>query len=177
MNTWIIDLEPWEVEHAARVGAGRVSENEGKADAASYQGNQHRMLPEPEGNIKTATCELAVAKFVNQYWSGSVWEAGKHEIYRDTHADVGHDIEVKMTRQHNSFSVKRKELGRGLTVWVAKEPENYPDITQVEIVGCMEVDRAWELGEDRGYANTRYTSFDHLHTALDFYMGVQHVGC
>ena len=146
MSTCYQLLEPWEVHAAALVGAGRVSENAGKADAASYQGNEHRMLPEPEGNIKTATCELAVAKFVNQFWSPSVWEAGKHEIYRESHADVGHDIEVKMTRQKNSFSVKKKELDRGLTVWVAKEPENYPDIKRVEIVGYMDVGHGLGIG-------------------------------
>lgn len=154
----IVDLRPWEYEHAANVGIRRYVERWESSNAAHY--DSARMEDERTAQVAAACCELAVARYVNQYWHGHVWKAEDHHRYKWM-ADVGHSIEVRRVRTRNAVAVRRHQLGQNLWLWAAKAIE--PEFRQVEIVGSLPYDKAWDLGAPSGFnEDTRYVSFEYL---------------
>ncbi len=104
-----VTLEPWEYEWAYRVGIGRFTSNWNKTDAAHYQ--QGGKEEDRKASPAAAMCELAVAKFLNQYWSGSCWCKADHNKYSHL-PDVGKNVEVRRIRTRNGPAIRRGDLGR-----------------------------------------------------------------
>jgi hypothetical protein len=129
----IIHLTPWEYERCFAVGSGRFTANWDTPDAAHYD----RSLMEPDRNaqVAAAACELAVAKFTNQYWHASVWHRSDHGKYRGL-ADVGSDIEVRRVRTGNAVKVRKKDAGK--VVWAARVADD--EYRSVEILGFISAD-------------------------------------
>ena len=111
---------------------------------------------EDNRTAQVAACvgELAVAKVTNQYWSGHVWHKSDHKEYKHL-PDVGTDIEVRRVRTSTSGAVRRRQLGQGLTLFIVRPV--MPELRTVEMLGWLNHDEAWELGEPSGYdtENTR----------------------
>ncbi len=155
----IIILESWEYEWASHVGARRYIENWNRQDAQHYR--KSRMEDDRTAQVAACVSELAVAKYTNRYWSGHVWPAQKHMHYRNI-ADVGENIEVKRLRTKTSAPVRKKQLGKGLVLFVAKPMP--PEFREVEIYGFIGYDKAWEIGLPSQYdpENTREISIELL---------------
>lgn len=157
----VIDLEPWEYAHAAQVGAARFAANWGKRDAVHYK--KERMEDDRTAQFAACVAELAVAKHTNRYWGGHVWHATEHRRYRDV-ADVGHNIEVRRVRSRTAgAAVRRHQLGKGLVLWVAYPVG--PEFRQVELLGWLHYDEAWEVGTAAPYdpQGTRVVASGLLH--------------
>lgn len=160
----IVTLEPWEYAHAAHVGAARFAANWGKQDAAHY--DKRRMEDDRTAQFAACVAELAVAKHTNRYWPGHVWHASEHRRYRHV-PDVGTNIEVRRVRSRDAgAAVRRHQLGKGLVLWVAYPVG--PEFREVELLGWLPYDEAWELGTPSNYdaANTRVVASGLLHPML-----------
>lgn len=143
----IIELEPWEYEHAYQVGIRRYTENWGKADASYY--NKSSMEEDRNAQAASAICELAVAKYTNQYWHGSVWDGRKHKKYKDM-PDVGLNIEVRRVRTQSGPAVRDKDLNRNLILWGAELVD--AEYRKVRLLGWIEADKGYEIGiQKTGY--------------------------
>lgn len=153
----LITFEPWEYEWASVVGVRRFTANWGKQDAKHYDPN--RMESNRTAQVASALCELAVAKCINQYWSGTFWTAENHD--QEKHRpDVGRNIEVRRVRTKNAVAVRKKQVGLGLILFAAKAIE--PEFKQVEVLGYLDYDKAWELGEESDFFETKYLALDKL---------------
>jgi hypothetical protein len=147
----IIELAPWEFEWASHVGTKRYIANWHKQDAQHY--NKELMEDDRIADIAGCVAELAVAKFANRYWSGHAWEASSHRRNKDI-ADVGINIEVRRLRTRETAAVRKRQVGKGLVLFVAKPI--MPKMRQVEIYGWIGYDKAWQLGVQSDYdADTR----------------------
>jgi len=143
----IIELEPWEYEHAYQVGIRRYTENWGKADASYY--NKSSMEEDRNAQAASAICELAVAKYTNQYWHGSVWDGRKHKKYKDM-PDVGRNIEVRRVRTQSGPAVRDKDLGRNLILWGAELVD--AEYKKVKLLGWIPADEGYKIGiQKTGY--------------------------
>jgi len=153
----LITFEPWEYEWASNVGVRRFTANWEKQDAKHY--DPSRMESNKTAQFAAALCELAVAKHINQYWSGSFWTADNHDQQKHK-ADVGRNIEVRRVRTKNAVAVRKKQVGLGLILFAAKAIE--PEFKEVEILGYLDYDKAWELGEESDFFETKYLALDKL---------------
>jgi hypothetical protein len=143
----IVELEPWEYEHAYMVGMRRYTENWNKVDASYY--NRSSMEEDRNAQPASAICELAVAKYTNQYWHASVWDGRKHKKYKDM-PDVGTNIEVRRVRTQSGPAVREKDLNRGLIIWGAELSDS--EYRTVKLLGWIEAEKGYEIGIDRsGY--------------------------
>lgn len=158
-NRPTIELTPWEYEWASHVGARRFIENWSRGNASHYHAS--RMEDDRTAQVAACVAELAVAKYANRYWSGSVWPASKHSEYKHL-ADVGTNIEVRRLRTRNYAAVRRKQIGKGLILFVAKPV--MPELRTVEIFGYIDYDQAWNLAVPTEYdpENTREISPEFL---------------
>lgn len=144
----MVVLLPWEYVWAAHVGAGRHAANWGKPDAPHY--DHARMEDDRTAQMAGAVAELAVAKWLNRYWSGHVWHASEHGRFRDA-PDVGANVEVRRVRTGKGAAVRRRQVGKGL-VLVAAEPVP-PEFRVVDVWGWIDYDEAWALGEPSSYSD------------------------
>lgn len=155
-----IVLTPWEYEWASHVGARRFIENWGRPNAAHYRDDDRR---EDDRTAQVAACvaELAVAKHLNEFWSGHVWHASEHHRYKEL-ADVGKNIEVRRLRTKEAAAVRKRQVGKGLVLFVAKPIA--PEFREVIIYGGLNYDEAWELATPSNYdpENTRELAPEHL---------------
>jgi hypothetical protein len=105
---------------------------------------------EDDRTAQVAACvaELAVAKYANRFWSGHVWHRSEHGKYRKA-ADVGTNIEVRRLRTKETAAVRKKQLGQGLVLFVAKPI--MPECRQVIIYGYLDYDMAWSLAVPSSY--------------------------
>lgn len=143
----IIQLEPWEYEHAYMVGMRRFTENWGKQDASYYI--KSKMEEDRNAQPASAICELAVAKYTNQYWHASVWDGRKHAKYKNM-PDVGTNIEVRRVRTQSGPAVREKDCNRNLIIWGAELID--PEYKSVKLLGWIEADKGYEIGiEKQGY--------------------------
>lgn len=156
----IVELEPFEYEWASHVGTRRYIENWPKKDAPYYK--KELMEDDRTAQVAAAVCELAVAKITNRYWSGHVWTAKEHDSYKKKTRDVGRNIEVRRVRTGESAAVRKRDLGQGLVLFVAKAV--MPELRQVEVWGYIDYDHAWEIGEPAPYSpeDTRLIHRSHL---------------
>jgi hypothetical protein len=111
-------------------------------------------------SVAACAAELAVAKHINRYWSGHVWDHRDHNQYK-TMPDVGTNIEVRRIRTRDKAAVRKIQVGKGLVLFVAKPI--MPEIRSVEIYGWMKYDEAWEVGIQSDYdADTRLIGTEYL---------------
>lgn len=141
----IIELEPWEYEHAYAVGIRRFTENWGKRDSANYD-DPKKKEEDRNAQAAAAICELAVAKYLNQYWSGHVWRKEDHDKYKNI-PDVGKNIEVRRVRTDKGPAVKQKDLRKGLVIWGARLVDK--EYSKVELLGWIDADEGGKIGELR----------------------------
>jgi hypothetical protein len=142
----LIDLETWEYEYASHIGIRRFTANWNKSDAQYY--DRTKMEDDRTAQVASAIGELAVAKAVNQYWSASIWTAQEHDQYKYI-ADVGNNIEVRRVRTQNGPAVRSKDLNRGLIIFGVRPV--VPEFRQVEILGWIDADLGWQIGEEKSY--------------------------
>lgn len=157
----LIELEKWEYEWASHVGIRRFTENWEKQDATHYK--REYMEDDRTAQVAAAIGELAVARVTNQYWGGHVWAGNRHQENRNR-ADVGNNIEVRRVRTSNNAAVRRRQLGKGLVLFVVRPVPD--EFRAVEMLGWLDHDKAWELGEPSGYdeENTRVIAANRLHS-------------
>jgi len=159
----MIDLESWEFDLINLVGARRCSARWGSANAAHY--DERRMEDDRTAQVAACAAELAVAKFVNQYWHASVWDSRDHFAYANW-PDVGKNIEVRRVRTSDYAAVRRRQLNHGLILFVAKP--TMPECRAVEILGWQHYDYAWtkaapsEFDENTRILDPKYLRFDEV---------------
>ena len=164
MTVVIVQLEGWEYEWASHVGIRRCIENWDVADAPHY--DRKRMEDDRTAQVAACVCELAVAKFLNEYWGGHVWPRNKHAENKNR-ADVGRNIEVRRVRTSNNGAVRKHQLNKDLVLFIARAID--PEFTAVELIGWIDHDEAWEKGEPSGYsANTRIIKQQFLNHPADY---------
>lgn len=138
-------IDPWEYERANDVGIRRYTQRWNSQDAPHYQ-DKSRQEENRTANVAAAICELAVAKYLNQYWHGHIWHESEHDNYK-LYPDVGQNIEVKRIRVENGYWVPVRKSGNkipGLVVWAAHaEP---PEFREVEIYGWVPQETGWANG-------------------------------
>ena len=141
------------------MGARRYTANWGKADAPWY--DAERMEDDRTAQVAAAVCELAVAKATNRYWHGHIWHATEHHKFRGM-PDVGRNIEVRRVRTSKAAAVRKHQVGKGLVLFVAYAIP--PEFREVEMLGWMGMDEAWEAGVPSSYDSegTRLVSPQHL---------------
>lgn len=144
----IVEIEPFEYEWASHVGTRRYIENWPKEDAPHYK--KELMEDDRTASVAACVCEIAVAKITNRYWSGHVWNASQHNHYKNSIKDVGRNIEVRRVRTGDSAAVRKRDIGKGLVLFVAKAI--MPELRQVEVWGYIDYDDAWELGKPAPYS-------------------------
>lgn len=149
----VVDLDPWEYEHGHSVGIRRSTANWNTNDSPAYQNN--RKQEERTASTAAALCELAVAKHLGLYWPATVWAARDHRTFRHL-PDVAPNIEVRRLRRiTNRAAVRRKDLSRDLNLVVAYAVGE--EFRQVQILGWLPVEEAWEIGEVSDYDATGAT--------------------
>lgn len=154
----IIRLESWEYEHASTVGIRRFTERWDTLNAAHY--DISRMEDDRTAQVAACIAELAVAKHLNQYWSGHVWKSSDHHTYKHL-ADVGRNIEVRRVRTRPGAAVRRKQVGKGLVLWVAQPIP--PEFMAVDLWGWLDYDKAWDIADPSGFnEDTRYVPRERL---------------
>lgn len=142
-----VELQSWEYEHASNVGIRRFTANWERNDAKHY--DRSRMEDDRTAQVAAAACELAVAKYTNQYWHAHIWHHTDHYKYKHM-PDVGLNIEVRRIRTGSRAAVRRNDLGMGKVLWIAKAI--YPELVGVELWGSIDYDVAWEMGQPSSYA-------------------------
>jgi hypothetical protein len=148
MEPVLIELEPWEYEHACDVGIRRYTANWNKQDAPHYA-NKKLQEDNRTAQVASAVCELAVAKHINRYWSGHVWHATEHQKYRHI-PDVGKNIEVRRLRTREEAAVRKHQNNiEKLILWVAKPV--MPELRQVHLYGWITQQQGWENGTPANY--------------------------
>lgn len=141
----IVTFEPWEYIHAVNIGVQRFVANWNVPNKPSYTtgNNQSELLASPAA----ALAEAAVAKALNRPWTGHVWDHRDHNKYKHL-PDVYPNIEVRRLRDRNNpVSVWKKDTGRG-QILVVTYPVP-PEFREVEILGWLPIDIAWENGEEK----------------------------
>jgi len=148
MEPLLIELEPWEYEHACDVGIRRYTANWNKQDAPHYA-NKKLQEDNRTALVASAVCELAVAKHTNRYWSGHVWHATEHQKYRHI-PDVGKNIEVRRLRTREEAAVRKHQNNiQKLVLWVAKPV--MPELRQIHLYGWITQTDAWQQGTASDY--------------------------
>jgi hypothetical protein len=150
----IVRLLPWEYVHAHDVGIRRFVANWGVPDKPSYQ--QGNNMPEIIASPAAAITELAVAKALGRYWGGHVWDNRDHSRHRDI-SDVEPNIEVRRIRERtNPVSIWQRDYGKGKTLVVAYAIP--PEYLEVEILGWLPLDIAWQKGRSVGNNRRTFTT-------------------
>lgn len=132
-NKLIITLRPWEYARGFQVGIDRFVANWSTQDAKHY--DRAAMEEDRNAQAAAALCEIAVARYTNQYWHGGVWHRSEHVRYRGI-ADVGENIEVRRIRTATGVPVRLTDEGR--VVWAARTVD--PEYRQIELLGFVNAD-------------------------------------
>lgn len=157
-----VPLAPWELAWATSVGTGRTVANAGRADAAHY--DRSRMEDDTRAHIAGAICEMAVAKYLNRYWSGAVWPADQHHRYA-TDPDIAPDIEVRRVRNRSgSLPVRQRDAERQRLMVQAFAVEDQDGFFAVDLIGAIPAVTGWAIGSRAPYApnTTRLVPQQHL---------------
>jgi hypothetical protein len=153
----IVELTHWEYHNASHVATMRTVYNWSSKDAVHYK--RDRMEDDRTANLAAAVCELAVAKTINEYWHGSAWHPVENKKFAATLPDVGHDIEVRRSRNKRTVAARRKQLGQGLYLFGAECVDE--ELRVVDVWGWLPYDEAWELGSPSSYnEDTRVVARD-----------------
>lgn len=144
----VVRLEHWEYIHAHDIGIKRAAANWGVPDSLAMA-DKSRQQPNRLANPGATICELAVAKYLNQYWSGSIWPRKEHDIHK-VKADVGKNVEVRQTLvEGGNWIVVRKSGNFIPNAVVFSAHINYDKDIEgriVEICGWIPQDIGWRDG-------------------------------
>ena len=150
----IITFETWEYARCFDVGMRRFVENWNVQDAPYY--NRDLMEEDRNAQPAAALCELAVAKYLNQYWHGGVWHRSEHAKHKVL-ADVGNNIEVRRVRTSRGVKVRVKDAGK--IVWAAQIADS--EYRSVELLGYVVADDV--IASIKGtYQDDKYVEIDDL---------------
>ncbi len=141
-----VTLTEEEWQEAKRIGKERTIQNENSKDKAYY--DRSRMVYEDDAvaGHAAAAAECAVAKATNRTWHAKVWPAAEHWRHKDE-PDVGRNIEVRhVTQSHFGLVVRKKDLGSDKVLFLAY-PDPQTNFKEVEVIGWMKAEDAWEKGE------------------------------
>jgi hypothetical protein len=130
----VIKLYPWEYERGFDVGIRRFTANWGRADAAHY--DRSKMEEDRKAQAAAALCEIAVARFLNQYAHLHVWHWTERDKYRDL-ADVGLDVEVRRIRTATGVPVRKTDHGK--KIFAAKILD--AEYRSIEVLGYIEAEK------------------------------------
>lgn len=108
----VIEFYPWEYRLASQVGTARFVANWGRANASHY--DEDKMEVDRKAQPAAVLCEIAVARYTNQYCHCHAWHWSEQEKY-DHIPDVGNDIEVRRSVMGRAVAVRRKDAGK--IVW------------------------------------------------------------
>lgn len=145
------------------VGLLRHNANLDKDDAPHY--DPSRMEDNLTASIAAACCEKAVAKALDLYWSGTAWDSSQHEKYRYL-PDVGKNVEVKRIRETgNPLVVRLKEVRRDFVIVSAYA--HRPNFRDVDLVGWLDAQEAWDLGEPAWFDKSNKTRVVDQHKLRD----------
>lgn len=148
----LVSLTDEEYAQARNVGDGRNAQMHGVGDMPYY--NRDLMEDDATASFAAACAEAAVAQTTGLKWHAKVWHRSEHHLHKNE-PDVGDSIEVRRIRSpHNGLCVRQKDLGRGKFIFVAY-PIPETDFRQVDVIGWMPADRAWEVGYDAFTATRR----------------------
>lgn len=160
----IVTFQPWEYIHAHDVGIKRAVANWKVNDKQSYTNGNNQ--PEIIASPAAALSELAVAKVLNKHWSGHVWDNRDHLLFKNM-PDIEPNIEVRRVRdKKNPVAVWQKDYGKNL-ILVATYPVP-PEFRQVEVLGWLPLDIAWERGEQRYAKDCRVFELHRLRDMTTF---------
>lgn len=136
-----IELLPWEYIHACDIGIKRYAANWDKENAAWY-GDPDRLEDDRTATVAAAIVELAVAKYLNQFWHAHVWHSSEHYRY-DMYPDIGKNIEARRIRVSDGVPIRAGQNSiAGLKVWAARpEPSEF---RVVKIYGWVLQSDGWE---------------------------------
>ena len=149
-----VSLTNDEWEEARRIGKERTIQNENSKDKEYY--DRSRMVYEDDAvaGHAAAAAECAVAKATNRTWHAKVWPAADHWKHRDE-PDVGRNIEVRhVTKPHFGLVVRKKDLGSDKVLFLAY-PDPETSFKEVEVIGWLRAEDAWENGEDAYHDSRR----------------------
>ena len=155
----IVALSDDELAQAKRVGDGRNEANLGSPDRPYY--HRELMQDDETASFAAACAEAAVAKATGRHWHAKVWPASEHWKHRDE-PDVGRNIEVRRIREpDNGLVVREKDLNKGKVIFVAY-PVPETGFRQVDVIGWLRAEEAWDLGKD-AFEQTRRVSQSLVH--------------
>jgi hypothetical protein len=138
----VVQLEPWELGWAKHVALQRTEANLRKHDAAHYDSS--KLEDDRTADFAGAVCELATAKLLNRYWSGSYWPADQHDRYQE-HPDVGRNIEVRRIRNPTyRLQIDERDVDRERCMVLAYAVP--PDYTTVHVIGWGWAKHLYPLG-------------------------------
>ena len=150
----VIEFYPWEYKLGFQVGATRFVENWGRQNAAHYE--ESKMEEDRNAQPAAVLCEIAVARYLNQYCHCHIWHSSEKGKYKHL-ADVGNDIEVRRVRTGNAVKVRVGDAGK--VVWGVKLID--AEHRAAEILGCIPADDVIE--SLRGtYQDEKYVEIDVL---------------
>ena len=152
MSNPIIELFPWEYERGFNIGIARFTANWGRADAPHY--DRSRMEEDRKAQSAAVLCEIAVARYTNEYFHGHVWHHTERNRYRHL-ADVGENIEVRRIRTANGVPVRKADAGK--TVWAARPADN--EYRTIELLGFVKAD---DVIKTMGGSSWKYHPLDKL---------------
>jgi hypothetical protein len=142
-----IYLEPFEHNIATQVGVARYNARKDSKDQSYY--DPARMESNFNANIASAVCEMAVAKYTNQYWACHVWCIEQHRFY-STMADVGENIEVRRVRERsNPVAIRERDVRENRIIYAAYVKA--PEYEEVEILGWIDAKEGWDKGTRPDY--------------------------
>ena len=150
----MVCLESWEHDWAVHVADQRTSARYDSPDAAHY--DPVRMEDNVQANRAATATEMAVAKYLKHYWSGSYWPVKQHNNFVFL-PDVEPNIEVRRVREPNNPLVVRRTDVQRQRLMVTGWPDPSTDFTQVYLIGYIDAKEGWLRGEPApyDYSNTR----------------------
>jgi len=138
----IVELYPWEYERGFQIGIARFTANWNRPDAPHY--DRSRMEEDRKAQAAAALCELAVARFTNQYFHGHIWHWSERSKYRHL-ADVGSDIEVRRIRTADGVPIRKTDAGK--IVWAARPAD--AEYRTIELLGYVPADEVIPLLDNK----------------------------
>lgn len=152
-DTPVVTLDPWERAWAHHVARERNAANNGVADAAHY--DVQRMQDNLVASKASCCGEMAVAKFLNRYWSGAYWPRSEHHLHK-TEPDIFPDIEVRRVRNpDNPLAIRQRDFDRQRTMVLVYA--GGPDFCEVTMLGWCLATEAFEVGEPAPWDASRTT--------------------
>lgn len=133
----VIEFYPWEYKLGFQIGAARFVENWGRKNAPHY--DEKVMEEDRKAQPAAVLCEIAVARYTNQYCHCHIWHASEGGKYRHI-ADVGDNIEVRRARVGTTVAVRVGDAGK--IVWGVKLLDR--EYRAAEILGCIPADEVIE---------------------------------